>query len=319
MATFNAALVRCGITQPAAQLSFIDQGYPSMSAFARLSKDDVERFVKTVNKLPVVGVGAAAAVPHIPFGSIKNFKSMRRYAIDFRRLGLRLVHNQFDLATMNALNAWMDFEAQLKVNEVKPPPLPEKSVSFTKWHTFSEGFSGHCSVLRGCMNIPLSYLLREHDTPDDEMRALRSRTCPVEGCREKLCNRDSLRRHFVYRHPADTLCILEEGSVPLPKCELCGMHIKQPAPRHRTSQTCRDGQARRAQWEAREKIRQACKRLFCVNGVPLQRVDTFKYLGRPLASTDDDWPAIHGNLAKARKQWGMIRQVLVRENANARV
>ena len=171
LATFNAALVRCGITQPAAQLSFIDQGYPSMSAFARLSKDDVERFVKTVNKLPVVGVGAAVAVPHIPFGSIKNFKSMRRYAIDFRRLGLRLVHNQFDLATMNALNAWMDFEAQLKVNEVKPPPLPEKSVSFTKWHTFSEGFSGHCSVLRGCMNIPLSYLLREHDTPDDEMRA----------------------------------------------------------------------------------------------------------------------------------------------------
>jgi hypothetical protein len=142
-----------------------------MSAFARLSEDDVERFVKTVNKLPAVGVGAAAAVPHIPFGSIKNLKSMRRYAVDCRCLGLRLVHNQFDLATMNALNARMDFEAQLKVNEVKPPPLPEKFVSFTKWRTFSEGFSGHCSVLRGCMNIPLSYLLREHDTPDDEMRA----------------------------------------------------------------------------------------------------------------------------------------------------
>jgi Reverse transcriptase (RNA-dependent DNA polymerase) len=148
---------------------------------------------------------------------------------------------------------------------------------------------------------------------------LRSRTCPVEGCREKLCNRDSLRRHFVHRHYADTLCILEEGSVPLPKCELCGMHIKQPAPRHRTSQTCRDGQIRRAQREAREMVRQARERVFRVNGVPLQRVDTFKYLGRPLASTDDDWPAIHGNLTKARKRWGMIRRVLVRENANARV
>ena len=86
---------------------------------------------------------------------------------------------------------------------------------------------------------------------------LRSRTFLVEGFREKLCNRDSLRRHFVYRHPANTLCILKEGSAPFPKCELCRMHIKQPASRHRTSQTCRDGQARRAQQEAREMVRQA--------------------------------------------------------------
>ena len=95
--------------------------------------------------------------------------------------------------------------------------------------------------------------------------------------------------------------------------------MKQPPPRHRTSQTCQDGQARRAQREAREMVRQARERVFRVNGVPLQRVDTFKYLGRPLASTDDDWPAIHGNLAKARKRWGIICRVLVRENANARV
>jgi len=147
----------------------------------------------------------------------------------------------------------------------------------------------------------------------------RSRTCPVEGCSERLSCRDSLRRHFVYRHSADTLCILEEGSHPLPKCELCGMHVKHSASRHRTSQICRDGQTRRAQRDARELARRARERVFRVNGVPLKRVDTFKYLGRPLASTDDDWPAIHSNLAKARKRWGMIRRVLVREGADARV
>jgi hypothetical protein len=42
-------------------------------------------------------------------------------------------------------------------------------------------------------------------------------------------------------------------------------------------------------------VRQAREQVFCVNGVPLQWVDTFKYLGRPLASTDDDWRAIHEN------------------------
>jgi hypothetical protein len=148
---------------------------------------------------------------------------------------------------------------------------------------------------------------------------LRSRNCPVEGCNERLCNRDSLRRHFVYRHFADTICILEEGPQPLPKCELCGMHISRSASRHRTSQTCLDGQARRAHRDARERVRLARERVFSVNGIPLPRVDTFKYLGRPLSSTDDDWPAIHGNLVKARKRWGMIRRVLVREGANERV
>jgi hypothetical protein len=131
--------------------SSIRATHPSMTTFARLTESEVEVFVKAVNKLPAVAAGGApAAVPHIPFGSIKNLKAMRRYAIDCRRLGLRLVHNRFDLVTMNGLNARMDFEAQLKINEVKPPPLPEKFVSFTKWHKFSEGFTGHCSVLRGC-------------------------------------------------------------------------------------------------------------------------------------------------------------------------
>ena len=136
---------------------------------------------------------------------------------------------------------------------------------------------------------------------------------------ERLPCRDSLRRHFVYRHFADTICILEEGSHPLPKCELCGMHIKLSATRHRTSQTCCDGQAWSAQQEARKMVRQAQERVFRVNNVPLQRVDTFKYLGRPLASTDSDWPAINGNLAKARKRWGRICRVIVREEgADAR-
>jgi hypothetical protein len=131
--------------------------------------------------------------------------------------------------------------------------------------------------------------------------------------------RDSLRRHFVYWHFADTICILEEGSHPLPKCELCGMHIKRSATRHRTSQTCCNGQAPSAQREARKMVCQARERVFRVNNVPLQRVDTFKYLGRPLASTDSNWPAVNGNLAKARKRWGRIRCVIIWEGADARV
>jgi hypothetical protein len=80
------------------------------------------------------------------------------------------VHVNFTADEMSRIIDRMDFEAQIKVNESKSPPLPDKFVSFgTKWRVFSEGFKGHCTVLRGCMNIPLSYLLREHDIPTDEM------------------------------------------------------------------------------------------------------------------------------------------------------
>jgi hypothetical protein len=70
-------------------------------------------------------------------------------------------------------------------------------------------------------------------------------SCPVDGCTGVSTTRTNLRRHFVHRHPQDTLCILEEGSHPLPKCELCGMHVPYIAlnRRHYDSELCQAGAA----------------------------------------------------------------------------
>ena len=43
---------------------------------------------------------------------------------------------------------------------------------------------------------------------------------------------------------------------------------------------------------------------FEVYGKQLKKVLSFKYLGRTLTAGDDDWPAMAGNLGKARKSWG---------------
>jgi hypothetical protein len=56
--------------------------------------------------------------------------------------------------------------------------------------------------------------------------------------------------------------------------------------------------------------------VFSVHGIPLESVSTFKYLGRLLSSTDDDWPTIYKNLSKARKRWGMVSRLLVQDNAD---
>ena len=51
----------------------------------------------------------------------------------------------------------------------------------------------------------------------------------------------------------------------------------------------------------------------------MQTVPRFKYLGRILTEGDDDWPAVAGNLAKARKSWVRLQGILSRECATKRV
>ena len=41
-------------------------------------------------------------------------------------------------------------------------------------------------------------------------------------------------------------------------------------------------------------------------GKPLDTITTFKYMGRVMTAGDDDWPAVAGNLVKARKSWGRL-------------
>ena len=44
-------------------------------------------------------------------------------------------------------------------------------------------------------------------------------------------------------------------------------------------------------------------------------VDAFKYLGRVLHRTDDDWPAVLRNIRRARQVWGRLGKLLRREGA----
>ena len=58
---------------------------------------------------------------------------------------------------------------------------------------------------------------------------------------------------------------------------------------------------------------------FEVYGDQLQTVPRLKYLGRILTEGDDNWPAVAGNLVKARKSWGRLQGILSREGATKRV
>jgi hypothetical protein len=50
-----------------------------------------------------------------------------------------------------------------------------------------------------------------------------------------------------------------------------------------------------------------------VEGSELEQVDGFRYLGRQLVATGDNWPAVVSNLARARARWAQVSHILTRQ------
>ena len=144
--------------------------------------------------------------------------------------------------------------------------------------------------------------------------------CPVLDCPAQIRGRDKLRRHFNHKHWNDNIHIPEEHPEPYPRCARC--RLQMPGPRitasHYASKHCIAGAARVANRHQLRLNRDADAQTFYVNGVALERVRKFKYLGRYMHYTNSDWPALSANLTKARQRWAMVSRVLTKENATKR-
>ena len=67
------------------------------------------------------------------------------------------------------------------------------------------------------------------------------------------------------------------------------------------------------------ETRENSERAFKAYGEPMEAVSDFRYLGRLLTATDDDWLAVAGNIKKARRSWGRLAKLLGREGADHKV
>ena len=61
------------------------------------------------------------------------------------------------------------------------------------------------------------------------------------------------------------------------------------------------------------------EKAFHAYGTKMRVLTEFKYLGRVLTNTDDYWPAVAGNIRKARASWGRLARILGREGADLKV
>ena len=133
--------------------------------------------------------------------------------------------------------------------------------------------------------------------------------------------RAAMRVHFVHRHVHNTVVILEEGNLPLPRCPRCDLQVSRKAlnRRHLETNQCRTRAERKIRRLAAAEGEAATERAFNAYGKRMQSVKEFRYLGRILTSTDDDWPAVARNLQKARATWGRLARILGQEGADPKM
>ena len=110
-----------------------------------------------------------------------------------------------------------------------------------------------------------------------------------------------MRVHFVHRHVHGTMVMLEEGNLPLPRCPQCDLQVTRKVlnGRHLGTLQCKKGAERKRQRLAETETQENAERAFHAYEKPMEAVSEFCYLGRLLTATDDDWPAVAGNIQKA--------------------
>ena len=139
--------------------------------------------------------------------------------------------------------------------------------------------------------------------------------CPVVNCPFGAVLFGGMRKHFRARHIRDTIIVEEEGR--LPRCVGCGLFQRNVGAKHQQTADC-------IRWTKIRKDREADKvnketiaeTVFYVQGVPIEIVSEFKYLGRVVKNNDDDWSAVNQNVKKATATWGRVCKILSKEGAN---
>ena len=70
--------------------------------------------------------------------------------------------------------------------------------------------------------------------------------------------------------------------------------------RHPGTAQCVKGSERKIRQLDETKKRENSERAFKAYGEPMEAVLEFRYIERLFTATDDDWPAVAGNIKKAR-------------------
>ena len=143
--------------------------------------------------------------------------------------------------------------------------------------------------------------------------------CPDPDCKSSsFASPSELRIHWALKMHHGSLRVYDNrGSHPIeskaphqcPRCKI--WRSSTPTETHFRSKLCTDiTSKRRATERAAQQAEEKARSPFKHNGVPLNKVNQFLYLGRTLTAANDDLPAVQRNLTKAKQKWAEIRRIL---------
>ena len=143
----------------------------------------------------------------------------------------------------------------------------------------------------------------------------------MEGCPGVLATRAAMRVHMCTGMSTTPWLYWRRATPPLPRCPRCDLQVSRKAlnGRHLGTSQCRTGTESKRRRLSEAEMRITSERAFHAYGKQMREVTEFRYLGRVLTATDDDWPAVAGNIRKARVSWGCLARVLGREGADPKV
>ena len=110
----------------------------------------------------------------------------------------------------------------------------------------------------------------------------------------------------MHRHVHETVVILEEANLPLPRCPRCDLQFTRKAlnGRHLGTLQCKKRAERKRRLLAETETRENAEWAFHAYGKLMDAVSEFRYLRRLLTATDDDWPAMDGEHSEGAGELG---------------
>lgn len=168
---FDRCLHVCGITSVLLRETLIhDHSFDSLATLVSLSNDGLETTASNVNKMrrPVAQRGLVVNAIHVT-----RLKAMRLWALWQVRCSVPLVEANFGADQLRWGMERQEFEVRCKSSDAADAPEPPKlkKIGFDVWDTFWRHFKNYCDTKRGAMNIPISYVFREHLVPTPEIMA----------------------------------------------------------------------------------------------------------------------------------------------------
>lgn len=166
---FVRALDICGITNRSLVRHLVEvQGLDTLDDFASLSLKEISDMITSINKSPAVGTGQRRVNLVVSAVAAKRLKGLREWVKWQTACGKGVDALEFDEIWMKWATDRMDYESRLDVADDTIAPKPEvlKNVGFKAWTPWWRQMTNYCGTIRGTLNVPISYILRESNQPD---------------------------------------------------------------------------------------------------------------------------------------------------------